>query len=85
MIFTFGMIEQREKYGGRKMVLGEILKESRINKGYSRRCNRAFTYFETIHFKWKNGNSYPDLDNLAKLSTYYEVSIDEKHKKISAT
>lgn len=31
--------------------------------------------------KWENGNSYPDLDNLVKLSTYYEVSIDELLKE----
>ncbi|GAB1768987.1 helix-turn-helix transcriptional regulator [Priestia aryabhattai] len=27
--------------------------------------------------KWENGNCYPDLDNLIKLSDLYSVSLDE--------
>ncbi|UNL87448.1 helix-turn-helix domain-containing protein [Priestia koreensis] len=27
--------------------------------------------------KWENGNCYPDLDNLIKLSDLYKISLDE--------
>ncbi len=83
MIFTFGMIEQREKEGGRRqMALGERLKESRVSKGYSQGnvADHLHISRQSIS-KWENGNSYPDLDNLVKLSTYYEVSIDELLKE----
>lgn len=82
MIFTFGMIEQREKEGGIQMPLGERLKESRVNKGYSQGnvADHLHISRQSIS-KWENGNSYPDLDNLVKLSTYYEVSIDELLKE----
>ena len=82
MILTFGMIEQREKEGGRQMALGERLKESRVNKGYSQGdvADHLNISRQSIS-KWENGNSYPDLDNLVKLSTYYEVSIDELLKE----
>ncbi|MEK6263649.1 MAG: helix-turn-helix domain-containing protein [Clostridium sp.] len=83
MIFTLGMIEQREKEGGRRqMALGERLKESRMNKGYSQGdvADHLHISRQSIS-KWENGNSYPDLDNLVKLSAYYEVSIDELLKE----
>ncbi|WP_272944481.1 helix-turn-helix domain-containing protein [Carnobacterium jeotgali] len=31
--------------------------------------------------KWENDISYPELDNLVKLSTYYQVSIDHLLKE----
>lgn len=64
------------------MALGERLKESRINKGYSQGDVADFLHISRQSIsKWENGNSYPDLDNLVKLSTYYEVSIDELLKE----
>ncbi|WP_034545129.1 helix-turn-helix domain-containing protein [Carnobacterium alterfunditum] len=64
------------------MALGERLKESRVNKGYSQGnvADHLHISRQSIS-KWENGNSYPDLDNLVKLSTYYEVSIDELLKE----
>lgn len=64
------------------MALGERLKESRINKGFSQ--GEVAEYLQISRqsiSKWENGNSYPDLDNLVKLSVYYEVSIDELVKE----
>src|SRR5690606_26931001 len=64
------------------MALGERLKESRVNKGYSQGDVADFLHISRQSIsKWENGNSYPDLDNLVKLSTYYEVSIDELLKE----
>lgn len=76
------MIEQRKQEGGLQVALGERLKESRVNKGYSQGdvADHLNISRQSIS-KWENGNSYPDLDNLVKLSTYYEVSIDELLKE----
>ncbi|MER2226947.1 MAG: helix-turn-helix transcriptional regulator [Carnobacterium sp.] len=60
------------------MGLGERLKESRMTKGYSQGAVAEHLHISRQSIsKWENGNSYPDLDNLAKLSTYYDVSIDD--------
>ncbi|MBM6615807.1 helix-turn-helix transcriptional regulator [Desemzia sp. RIT804] len=64
------------------MVLSERLKESRLNKGYSQGEVAEFLHISRQSIsKWENGNSYPDLDNLVKLSEYYEVSIDKLLKE----
>ena len=64
------------------MALGERLKESRVNKGYSQGDVAELLHISRQSIsKWENGNSYPDLDNLVKLSNYYEVSIDELLKE----
>lgn len=64
------------------MALGERLKESRINKGFSQGNVAEYLSISRQSIsKWENGNSYPDLDNLVKLSVYYEVSIDELLKE----
>lgn len=64
------------------MSLGERLKESRLNKGYSQGKVAEYLHISRQSIsKWENGNSYPDLDNLVKLSMYYEVSIDELLKE----
>lgn len=64
------------------MTLGGRLKESRVNKGYSQGDVAAhLTISRQSISKWENDNSYPDLDNLVKLSTYYEVSIDNLLKE----
>ncbi len=64
------------------MLLGEKLKSSRIKKGFSQN-----DVAEELHIsrqsisKWENDISYPDLDNLVKLSTYYQVSTDHLLKE----
>lgn len=64
------------------MALAERLKESRVNKGLSQGdvADHLQISRQSIS-KWENGSSYPDLDNLVKLSVYYEVSIDELLKE----
>lgn len=64
------------------MVLAERLKESRLNKGYSQGDVAEHLHISRQSIsKWENGNCHPDLDNLVKLSMYYEVSIDELLKE----
>ena len=64
------------------MELGERLKQSRTNKGFSQTnvADHLNISRQSIS-KWENGNSLPDLANLVKLSNYYEVSIDELLKE----
>lgn len=60
------------------MELGERLKISRSNKGFSQtKVAEHLNISRQSISKWENGNSYPDLDNLVRLSNYYDVSIDE--------
>lgn len=64
------------------MSLGDQLKKSRINKGYSQGdVAKQLNISRQSISKWENSNSYPDLDNLVKLSTYYDISIDDLLKK----
>lgn len=64
------------------MELGEKLKQSRNNKGFSQtNVAEHLNISRQSISKWENGNSYPDLDNLVRLSEYYEVSIDELLKE----
>ena len=64
------------------MSLGDQLKKSRINKGYSQvDVAKQLNISRQSISKWENSNSYPDLDNLVKLSTYYDISIDDLLKK----
>ncbi|EDP67176.1 hypothetical protein CAT7_03489 [Carnobacterium sp. AT7] len=64
------------------MLLGKKLKSSRVKKKYSQN-----DVAEQLHIsrqsisKWENDISYPELDNLVKLSTYYQVSIDHLLKE----
>ena len=76
------MIDIGNKQGGIALLLGGKLKSSRVKKGYSQN-----DVAEELHIsrqsisKWENDISYPDLDNLVKLSTYYQVSIDHLLKE----
>ncbi|SEL24221.1 Helix-turn-helix domain-containing protein [Carnobacterium iners] len=60
------------------MVLGDKLREGRINKKYSQGdvANYLKISRQSIS-KWENNSSSPDLTNLVKLSDLYEISIDE--------
>lgn len=76
------MIDISNKQGGITLLLGEKLKSSRVKKKYSQN-----DVAEQLHIsrqsisKWENDISYPDLDNLVKLSTYYQVSTDHLLKE----
>ncbi len=76
------MIDISNKQGGITLLLGKKLKSSRVKKKYSQN-----DVAEQLHIsrqsisKWENDISYPELDNLVKLSTYYQVSIDHLLKE----
>lgn len=76
------MIDISNKQGGIALLLGGKLKSSRVKKGYSQN-----DVAEELHIsrqsisKRENDISYPELDNLVKLSTYYQVSIDQLLKE----
>lgn len=76
------MIDIGNKQGGIALLLGKKLKSSRVKKKYSQN-----DVAEQLHIsrqsisKWENDMSYPDLNNLVKLSTYYQVSIDHLLKE----
>ena len=58
------------------MLLGEKLKETRQSKGLSQSTVAEHLSISRQSIsKWENNSSYPDLDNLVRLSKYYEISI----------
>ena len=60
------------------MLLGEKLKETRQSKGLSQSTVAEHLNISRQSIsKWENNSSYPDLDNLVRLSKYYEISIDD--------
>lgn len=64
------------------MLLGEKLKETRQNKGLSQSTVAEYLNISRQSIsKWENNSSYPDLDNLVRLSEYYEISIDDLLKE----
>lgn len=60
------------------MEIGKIIKEKRIAKDLTQEelANEFFVSRQLIS-KWENGKSYPDLNQLIKLSDYFELSLDE--------
>jgi transcriptional regulator with XRE-family HTH domain len=68
--------------GAYGMLLGEKLKETRQNKGLSQSTVAEHLNISRQSIsKWENNSSYPDLDNLVRLSEYYEISIDDLLKE----
>lgn len=68
--------------GNLPMSLGEKLKQIRVKKGLSQASvGEHLNLTRQTISKWENDNGYPDLDNLVRLSEYYEVSIDELLKR----
>lgn len=65
------------------MALGHKLKKIRLDKGLSQ-ANVAehLNLTRQSISKWENDNGYPDLDNLVRLSEYYEISIDDLMKEV---
>ena len=63
-------------------IFGKKLKELRIEKNLSQQklgeklgfCN------QTISF-WENGNREPDLDTLVKISTFFDVALEDLLKE----
>lgn len=64
------------------MLLGERLKETRQKKGVSQSTVAEHLNISRQSIsKWENNSSYPDLDNLVRLSEYYEVTVDDLLKE----
>lgn len=57
--------------------LKDRLRELRKDRGYSQQdIARELNISRQAISKWENGKSYPDLDNLILLSTFYNVPLD---------
>ena len=64
------------------MLLGERLRETRQKKGVSQSTVAEHLNISRQSIsKWENNSSYPDLDNLVRLSEYYEVTVDDLLKE----
>ena len=64
------------------MLLGERLKETRQSKGVSQSTVAEHLNISRQSIsQWENNSSYPDLDNLVRLSEYYEVTVDDLLKE----
>ncbi|UED82099.1 helix-turn-helix domain-containing protein [Lysinibacillus sp. CD3-6] len=60
-----------------KTELKDRLRELRKARGYSQQdIARELNISRQAISKWENGKSYPDLDNLILLSTFYDVPLD---------
>ncbi|GAB6434004.1 MULTISPECIES: helix-turn-helix domain-containing protein [Bacillus] len=60
------------------MSLGEQLKKLRESKGFSQEdVAKKIGVTRQAVYKWENGKSYPDIDNLILLSEMYNVTLDE--------
>ncbi|MGC6769920.1 helix-turn-helix domain-containing protein [Enterococcus sp. LJL128] len=60
------------------MDIGKIIKEKRTEKNLTQE-DLAQKFFVTRQLisKWENGRSYPDLEQVVKLSELFELSLDE--------
>jgi transcriptional regulator with XRE-family HTH domain len=68
--------------GCKIMLLGERLRETRQKKGVSQSTVAEHLNISRQSIsKWENNSSYPDLDNLVRLSEYYEVTVDDLLKE----
>ncbi|MFC5732312.1 helix-turn-helix domain-containing protein [Cytobacillus gottheilii] len=60
------------------MVFGEKLKMERKNKGWSQEelAEQLFVSRQSVS-KWENGQNYPSIEIIIRLSDLFEISIDE--------
>lgn len=60
------------------MDVGKIIKEKRSEKNMTQEdlANEFFVSRQLIS-KWENGKSYPDLEQLLKLSDFFDLTLDE--------
>lgn len=60
------------------MQIGKIIKENRIARGLTQEeLAKAFYVSRPLISKWENGKSYPDLEQLLKLSDFFDLTLDE--------
>nr|WP_232846016.1 helix-turn-helix transcriptional regulator [Enterococcus innesii] len=66
------------------MDIGKIIKEERTKRNLTQeQLAQEFFVTRQLISKWENGKSYPDLDQVVKLSSYFELTLDYLLKKIS--
>ncbi|MEQ2527815.1 helix-turn-helix domain-containing protein [Robertmurraya yapensis] len=60
------------------MVFGEKLKKERIEKGWSQEelAEKLFVSRQSVS-KWENGQNYPSIETIIKVSDLFDVTIDE--------
>lgn len=60
------------------MEIGKIIKENRSSKNMTQEdLAKEFFVSRQLISKWENGKSYPDLEQLLKLSTFFDLTLDE--------
>lgn len=60
------------------MEIGEIIRDYRLKKELTQEeLGKIFYVSRQLISKWENGRSYPDLNQLIKLSDYFDLSLDE--------
>lgn len=65
------------KKGEAVMQFGERLKKARTDKKVTQEeVAKAFFITRQTISNWETGKTYPDIDNLIKLSDYYAISLD---------
>lgn len=60
------------------MIFGQRLKRERINKGWSQEelAQKLFVSRQSVS-KWENGQNYPSIEIIIKISDLFKVTIDE--------
>lgn len=60
------------------MVFGEKLKKERMDKGWSQEelAEKLFVSRQSVS-KWENGQNYPSIETIIKVSDLFGVTIDE--------
>jgi len=59
------------------MDIGKIIKEERTKRNLTQeQLAQEFFVTRQLISKWENGKSYPDLDQVVKLSNYFELTLD---------
>lgn len=59
------------------MDIGKIIKEERTKRNLTQeQLAQEFFVTRQLISKWENGKSYPDLDQVVKLSSYFELTLD---------
>ncbi|WP_041102153.1 helix-turn-helix domain-containing protein, partial [Bacillus badius] len=64
------------------MNLGEQLQSLREGKNMSREeLAQEMNVSRQAVYKWENNKGYPDIENLIKLSEFYNITLDELIKR----
>lgn len=60
------------------MEIGKVIKENRIARNMTQEdLAKEFFVSRPLISKWENGKSYPDLEQLLKLSDFFDLTLDE--------